>query len=119
VGLLSQQLEQAGIPTISLTSALDVTQAVKPPRAVFLNFPLGHTAGKPGDRPLQLAILRQALALGAAMTEPGSIARLPYEWGDDADPRWRMEWQVDLQYLEASGAAAAERVRAERGPDRP
>lgn len=116
MGLLAHQLEQAGIPTISLTSALDVTQAVKPPRAVFLNFPLGHTAGKPGDRALQLEILRQALALSAAMTEPGSIARLPFEWDDPQDPRWRMEWQVDLQYLEETGAAAAERVRQERGP---
>lgn len=108
-------LEAAGTPTIAMTSALDVTEAVRPPRAMFLNFPLGHTTGKPGNRRLQLAILRNALRRGAAMTRPG-IRRLPYKWGDDSDPRWRMEWQVDLQYLEQSGAEARHRVRTERGP---
>jgi hypothetical protein len=29
-----------------MASALDVIKAVKPPRAAFLDFPLGHTTGK-------------------------------------------------------------------------
>ena len=32
-----------------MTSAYDITQAVNPPRAVFVNYPLGHQTGKPDD----------------------------------------------------------------------
>jgi hypothetical protein len=30
-----------------MTSAIDITQSVKPPRAVFVNFPLGHRPVRP------------------------------------------------------------------------
>jgi len=48
-----------------MTSALDITRAVNPPRAVFVNFPLGHQTGKPHQPELQRAIVRDAMrALG-------------------------------------------------------
>ena len=34
-------------PTIILGSARDITQAGRPPRMVFLDYPLGHSAGRP------------------------------------------------------------------------
>jgi hypothetical protein len=39
----------------------DLTSPVKPPRSFFVNYPLGHTAGKPFDRENQTAILKSAL----------------------------------------------------------
>ena len=42
-------------------SALDILEAVNPPRAAFLDYLLGHTAGKPFDRDLQRAIAVSAL----------------------------------------------------------
>jgi len=66
-----------------MTSALDITRSVNPPRAAFLDFPLGHTTGKP-DRPeLQRAILLEALDAFNTLTAPGSVKILPFRWSDD------------------------------------
>jgi hypothetical protein len=80
-------VEEAGIPTLSMTSALDITEAVKPPRAVFLNFPLGHQTGKPHDRELQRSIVGDALRAFETIRHPGEIVRLPYVW-DANDNSW-------------------------------
>ena len=66
-----------------MTSALDITRAVNPPRAVFNDFPLGHTAGKPLDRRLQREIMIETLSALATMQTPGSIKMLPFEWSPD------------------------------------
>jgi hypothetical protein len=63
-----------------MASALDVIKAVKPPRAAFLDFPLGHTTGKPHDQELQREILIRALDAFNRMTEPGSITTLNICW---------------------------------------
>ena len=86
LSLAARRLEDAGLPTICLVSALDIVRAVNPPRAVFLDYPLGHTAGKPFDRVDQYGIVRAALGHLEAMTRPGSVAALPNRWHDDA---WR------------------------------
>ena len=65
-----------------MASALDVISAVKPPRAAFLDFPLGHTTGKPHDPELQREILIQALDVFNTMTEPGSIRTLDFHWSE-------------------------------------
>jgi hypothetical protein len=76
-------VEAAGIPTLCMSSALDITRAVNPPRAAFLDFPLGHTAGKPGQPDLQRQILADALLSFREMTVPGSVRMLPHRWSDD------------------------------------
>jgi hypothetical protein len=76
-------VEAAGIPTLCMTSALDITRSVNPPRAAFLDFPLGHTTGKPNQPKLQREILADALSSFDAMTVPGSVRMLPYRWSDD------------------------------------
>ena len=70
-----------------MTSALDITQAVNPPRAVFLNFPLGHQTGKPHQADLQRQIVRDAFQAFETITEPGTIVELPYVW-DVNDSQW-------------------------------
>ena len=70
-----------------MTSALDITQAVNPPRAVFLNFPLGHQTGKPNQPEQQLRIVRDAMRAFETITAPGTIVELPYVW-DANDRRW-------------------------------
>jgi hypothetical protein len=66
-----------------MSSALDITRSVNPPRAAFLDFPLGHTTGKPNQPDLQRAILVDALSSFETMTVPGSVRTLPYRWSDD------------------------------------
>ncbi len=85
MGLVARSAEAAGIPTLCLASALDITRAVNPPRAAFLDFPLGHTAGKPGDPELQRTILADALSSFASMAAPGTVRALPYRWSEDED----------------------------------
>ena len=80
-------MEEAGIPTIAMTSALDITQAVKPPRSVFVNFPLGHQTGKPDQPGLQRSIVLDALCALETITVPGTIVTPPYVW-DEVDDSW-------------------------------
>ena len=86
MGLIARAIEEAGIPTTSLSSAYDLTALVKPPRSFFVNYPLGHTAGRPFDRENQTAILRNALGRAGEITEPGAIVELPLIWDD---PSWQ------------------------------
>jgi hypothetical protein len=68
---------------VSLSSAYSITAAVNPPRAVFIDFPLGRTAGKRGDKDQQRRILLDALAALEEIEEPGTIRALPYRWSND------------------------------------
>ena len=70
-----------------MSSALDITRAVKPPRSVFINFPLGHQTGKPNDPALQRAIVLDAFAAAGSISVPGEVVALPYVW-DEQDDSW-------------------------------
>lgn len=85
MGLIARQLEHAGIPTVSLTSARDITVAANPARAVFLDYPLGHTAGRIEEPELNRQIVSAALEVLVAATEPGTVVDLPHAWADTDD----------------------------------
>jgi hypothetical protein len=87
VGLIAREIERRGIPTISMTSALSITQSVNPPRAAFVDFPLGHTAGKASDKPLQRRIMIDTLSALDSIQVPGDIRHLSYQWS--ADDSWK------------------------------
>jgi len=70
-----------------MTSALDITQSVKPPRAVFVNFPLGHQTGPPDQPELQRAIVTDAMRAFETISTPATIVELPYVW-NAADRSW-------------------------------
>lgn len=85
MGLIARALESAGIPTLCMTSALSITRSVNPPRAAFLDFPLGHTTGRANEPDEQHSILLDALRAFETHSEPGAITELPYTWpgGDE------------------------------------
>jgi hypothetical protein len=56
---------------------------VNPPRAVYLDFPLGHTAGKQDDKALQRKIMIDTLSALDSIQVPGTIRELPYRWASD------------------------------------
>jgi len=85
VGLIARQIEAAGVPTISMTSAWDITACVAPPRSVYVHHPLGHTTGKPNDPEGQRALVRAALRTGTEV-ERGGIVPLPVRW--EGEPGW-------------------------------
>lgn len=70
-------------------SAFDILSAGRPPRATFIDYPLGHTAGKPFDTEDQLGILRAALRGFETLRAPGEIRRLPNRWDDSEE--WRKQ----------------------------
>ena len=109
MGLIARQIEAAGIPTLCLTSARDITRAAWPPRAAFLDYPLGHTSGRPNDPNLNRSILIDALAALSEIDAAGAIVDLPYHWADDDD------WKDSI--MRPAPGAAWEDDRGERRPD--
>ncbi len=65
-----------------MTVARDVTEHVKPPRAVFVPFRMGHHFGVPFHTNVQRRIIRDALELVSTATHSGTILDLPLRWAD-------------------------------------
>jgi hypothetical protein len=118
------------VSTLSLTSALSITRAANPPRAAYLDFPLGHTAGKPHRGDLNHDIVRDALRAFETLTQPGQVVMLRYGWADDdawkdgvMRPRSpgsthddaRVERAAQPQYQSEADRAAAEAALASGG----
>ena len=101
-----------------LGSGLDILEAGKPPRAMFLNYPLGFEAGRPFDEENQREVVRAAVAGFDSMKSPG-IETLDFTWdagweriasksGADTDQRSSRDttprYQTDLDRELAEGA---------------
>ena len=80
MGLIARQIEALGIATLCLSSAYSITRAARPPRASFVDFPLGHTSGRPHALDEQIAMMTEALTGFQDITQSGNIKTLPYEW---------------------------------------
>lgn len=69
-----------GIPTVLITVVPDESKLMRPPRALSpKGFPLGRSLGPPGNRELQLEVLKDALALFLAPPTPGKIQEREYQ----------------------------------------
>ena len=80
MGLVCRVVEASGIATVFLGTGRDLTVQVRPPRALFANFPMGNAFGKPFDTDMQYAILRDCLNMVATCETPGELIDLPYVW---------------------------------------
>ncbi len=67
---------------MSLSVSLDVTQHLKPPRAMFLPFMMGHLFGVPFHQELQKKIIRTALSRITDASESGDIHLYPITWAE-------------------------------------
>ncbi len=74
VGLIQSVIERSGIPTASVTLLEEVTRKVRPPRALFVDRPLGYPLGEPHDAATQQATLLALLEL-LTLDEPLPILR--------------------------------------------
>ncbi|HLI08094.1 MAG TPA: hypothetical protein VKV40_16115 [Ktedonobacteraceae bacterium] len=63
VGLIERAIEYAGITTVSISLLREITEQIRPPRALFVPFPLGHPLGEADNPELQTRIMRAAFAL--------------------------------------------------------
>lgn len=101
MGLIAREIERRGIATVSLSSAWSITRAAFTPRAIYLDFPLGRTAGKPGEVAMQRDIMRAALARLRDAEAPGEIVKLPYRWAETED------WKDRVMRPETDGDSSA------------
>ena len=81
MGGLSHYLESAGIATTQISLIKEHTLTIRPPRALWVSFPLGRPLGNPNDPPFQRDVLRHALKL---LDEPAGPVLADYP-GDAAD----------------------------------
>lgn len=83
MGLIQRVLDQQGIATLSLTLVKEMTQRVKPSKALYLQHPFGLTLGDVGAVETHAAILDDCLRYAAEVQPPGTITDLPYVWTKD------------------------------------
>ena len=72
-----------------MASALDIIEAGNPPRTTFLDYPLGHTAGKPFDADDQYSVVRASVLALERSSRPGEINRLSNRWS--TDETWKQD----------------------------
>jgi hypothetical protein len=63
VGLIQGFVESAGIPTVSISLLKEVAVRVRPPRTLWVPFPMGYPLGEPGRPEIQERVLLAALDL--------------------------------------------------------
>lgn len=80
MGLIQRAIEQAGISTVGVSIVRRFTEQVRPPRTVFVKWPLGHPLGEPFKKDVQMAVIRDAFSALSTIKVPGEIIDLPYRW---------------------------------------
>lgn len=101
--MIARALEIEGVATLSLTSARSITQSVGAPRALYLDYPLGQTAGRAGDLDEQRQIMEHVCRGFEDIAQPGSIIDLPMRWSEDdtwKDVVMRPQRDHDIEPLE-------------------
>lgn len=70
MGALGHTLEREGIATTQISLVREHTEAIRPPRALWVPFDLGRPLGAPSDAAFQTRVLRAALRLLEARSGP-------------------------------------------------
>ena len=69
-------------------TAHDIMSIVTPPRAVFVDHPVGRTFGPPHDRVRNQAVLARALEELPRFTRANEIRDPGFLWSSDASRAW-------------------------------
>lgn len=80
MGLIARALEEAGIATVCIVMRKETAQNVKPPRALFVHFPMGAPLGPAKDIETHHKVLQQALGVLETARQPGTIVDSPLQW---------------------------------------
>ncbi|MBM4206340.1 MAG: hypothetical protein FJ194_19725 [Gammaproteobacteria bacterium] len=107
MGLTARHLEENGIPTVIIGSAIDIIEYCGVPRYFFTDLPLGNPLGHPGDAEEQQRIVEQGVALFGTAHAPGQTVHAGVRWS--ADDCWRARYAEvrpeDFARLKAAGDA--------------
>ncbi len=63
VSLIAAAIERENIPTICLSLLREVTTVIRPPRSLFVPYPMGYPLGEPNNSELQIEIIKAGLNL--------------------------------------------------------
>jgi hypothetical protein len=74
----------------------DIMSRVTPPRAAFVDHPVGRTFGPPHDRVRNETILKTALDELPRFSRPGEIRDLGCQWLSDGSRSWEDELRAEM-----------------------
>jgi hypothetical protein len=63
VGLIASVVEKMGISTVCISLLREITEKVKPPRALFVPFRMGYPLGEPHNARAQHQVISSALSM--------------------------------------------------------
>jgi len=114
VSLTARHLEENGIPTVIIGSALDIVTHCGVPRFLFTDLPLGNPLGHPHDREEQAMIVGLGLSLFESAERPGTTVHAPVRWSDSDDWRARYAEVNPEQITRLRAAGEARRLLREQ-----
>lgn len=92
--MLARTLEAIGLSTIVVTMMPYWAERVGTPRSLAVEFPFGHTLGRPHDKAGQMRVIHQALRVLESAQSPGEIVHSPDVWPvshEQASKSWQPE----------------------------
>lgn len=98
-------MEAAGITTVAISLARDLTAAVGAPRALFVKWPLGRPLGEAGNAAQQRTVIYAALRLLMTADKPGVIVDPGWRWRRERyqEPAWATLAETDEQHGKGAG----------------
>lgn len=109
MGALANYIERAGVATTSISLIREQSEAVNPPRALWVPYALGRPLGSASDPEFQKNVMRAAFDLLETATEP-TIVDYPIEAPDEAGPG---QWSCPLNLAIAEEDTHTARLLAE------
>lgn len=106
---LAHFIEREGVATTSLSLIREHTEVMKPPRALWVPFPLGRPLGAADDPPFQRRVLTAALRLLETADKP-TLVDFPEEGPDSAGPEI---WACPLNLPPIDGDSYTQRLLSE------
>ena len=89
-------IEARGIPTLVIGTAYDIMSKVTPPRAAFVDHPVGRTFGPPHEHRRHASVLMIALAELPMFTIAGEIRDLGCQWKAGGGREWEEELRAEM-----------------------
>ena len=80
VSLVQNQVEGAGVSTVSMSVQPHITGSIGAPRAVYIRYPAGNQLGEAGKPKQQRAIITAVLEAAGQIDTPGTVLEAPYRW---------------------------------------
>ena len=109
MGALANYIERAGVATASISLIREQSEAVRPPRALWVPFALGRPLGSADDPDFQKSVIRASLGMLATATEP-VIEDYPIEAPEEAEPE---AWACPVSFPVKEDASHTARLLAE------